>query len=235
MNAPYQSHSQTSQEAAVAIEYVQANSKYVVSIGMRFGRLTVESRAPSKTRIPRWTCRCDCGAIREVEHYALAKRITVSCGCFRRDNAGKTEASVTHGMAGTRVYRIWLGVHARCENPNIKNFKRYGGRGITVCERWNNFENFLADMGIPEPGLSIDRIDNDGNYCPENCRWATAKQQQRNKSSNRLITAFGETKPIAVWAEDPRISVDRYLIASRINNGWNDVLAITKPKRKCAK
>ena len=121
----------------------------------------------------------------------------------------------------------------RCLLANHKSYQQYGGRGITVSERWlHSFENFLMDMGHVPDGCSLDRIDNEGSYEPGNCRWASAEQQQRNKSNNRLVTAFGETKPAIEWLEDRRCVVNRSTLYKRLQLGWEDEDAIARPKAR---
>lgn len=128
-----------------------------------------------------WACECACGRIVGVPSSALLASNTKSCGCKRYENAG---GPVKHGMASTSEYKAWKSMKRRCLNPKTKFFEHYGGRGITVCDRWlESFENFLEDMGQkPSPELTLDRINNDGNYEPENCRWATWVQQNNNRS-----------------------------------------------------
>jgi len=134
----------------------------------------------------------------------------------------------THGKRFTKVYRSWLHMKDRCLNPRSNSFAYYGGRGITVCDRWrDSFEAFYADMGDPLPGLSLDRIDNDGDYSPENCRWATLRQQANNTRANRTITFNGKTRTLIQWA---RITgIDRGIIADRRNRGWPIERALTEP------
>lgn len=132
-----------------------------------------------------------------------------------------------HGYRGTRLYRIWSNMIQRCTNPKNKRFANYGGRGITVCERWRDIRNFAADMGEPPAGASIDRINNDGNYEPSNCRWATTKQQNRNTSRSVMLTLFGETRCVSEWAEV--FSVDESRIHARLAAGLSVADALLLP------
>lgn len=153
--------------------------------GRRFGRLTVIEQTGSSP--PRWSCRCDCGVTIATRAGYLRSGDTSSCGCLRRETTGHAaRGRARHGMTDTRAYQVWHGMINRCRRENDPRCAAYGGRGITVCERWQMFENFLADMGEPPLGLSIDRIDVNGHYEPSNCRWATPAQQARNKRNNVL-------------------------------------------------
>jgi hypothetical protein len=148
----------------------------------RFGRLVaLEFAGRSKKGNAYWKCRCDCGNVVTVEKPNL-KWSTVSCGCYR------TEVNGTHHMTESPTYQSWCSLITRCTNQNRKDWKNYGGRGIKVCDRWlHSFENFLADMGPRPDGMTIDRIDNDGNYEPGNCRWATKLEQNRNTTRIRKL------------------------------------------------
>lgn len=156
------------------------NRKIVLS-GKRFGRLVVIKQDEGKHHKPHWLCRCDCGVEIIVSGSHLRGGITQSCGCLRSEVL--IERSTKHGGYGTPEYNSWCAMIQRCTNPKKIDYENYGGRGITICERWrDNFEYFLSDMGYrPGPEYSIDRIDVNGNYEPLNCRWATAKEQRANQ------------------------------------------------------
>ena len=146
--------------------------------GHKFNKLTVISEAPSKKGKSFWLCRCDCGQSKIVCLNNLRNRHTQSCGCLGYQNAK------THGMYGTPEHTVWVHMIQRCYNPRRWQYKYYGGRGIKVCERWlDGFKNFYADMGPRPIGMTLDRVDNDGNYTPLNCRWATDIEQRANRSN----------------------------------------------------
>lgn len=200
--------------------------------GRRFGRYTVLRRAEnyiskSGSHQTRWHCRCDCGNERIVFTQSLKSGHSTSCGCYQK------EIATSHGKKNTRLYGIWHNIKWRCYNPKSHEYLRYGGRGITVCDEWrNDFQSFYdwAMANGYEDNLSIDRIDNDGNYCPENCRWATAKEQANNRKGNNRITALGVTRTIAEWEKESGIS--RQAILWRISHGWSTNDAVSKEVRK---
>ena|SRR5688572_24668095 len=145
--------------------------------GKTFGKLTVVSLFSTYPAITKYNCICECGKRKVVQGSALTSGHTKTCGCSK----------ITHGMSYTPTYQIWQSMIQRCTNPNALNYKYYGGRGITVCERWMKFENFLEDMGErPAPDLSLDRINNDGNYEPSNCEWTFLEIQNSNRRSWKI-------------------------------------------------
>lgn len=159
--------------------------------GQRFGRLVVLDGSKSPIR---WRCLCDCGNIKIVRPNSLKQKKTQSCGCLHKERAGMPTRFITkHGHYAGDVaspeYKVWCGMKSRCKNPKHISWKYYGGRGIAVCERWqNSFENFLSDMGLRPPGSTLDRIDPDGNYEPGNCRWTISREQARNKQPRVTVS-----------------------------------------------
>lgn len=185
--------------------------------GKRFDRLVVVKFAHRDAgNKAHWLCRCDCGRESVVQGYNLTGGQTTSCGCKKNTNP----AILRHGMSKTLVHSKWRGMLTRCTNPKAESYPLYGGRGIRVCDRWLTFENFYEDMGTPPEGSSIERIDNDGNYEPGNCRWATSTEQGRNKRNNRVVTIDGIAMPVSAAAELLGIPVKR--IYARLALGWSD-------------
>lgn len=156
--------------------------------GRVFGRLTVQGKGERQGRKLMWQCLCECGTPKAVRSDHLTRGLVVSCGCYWAQR--RVEANTTHGMTNTRIYRIWRDMINRCHYEAYPERHLYGGRGITVCDRWRtSFASFMADMGVPADHLSIDRIDVNGNYEPGNCRWATALEQAQNKRPKVEIAA----------------------------------------------
>ena len=178
--------------------------------GMKFGRLTVEKRLDDRIykngkAYPLWLCRCDCGNTKAVIGGNLTRGLTKSCGCLQKEKA--SNAKYKHGDTDSRLYNVWSAIKRRCFNSSVPEYHRYGGRGITMCEEWfdyNTFRNWAYNSGYksdaPRGECTIDRIDNDGNYCPENCRWVSQQEQMNNVSYNHYIACNGETHTVAEWS-----------------------------------
>jgi hypothetical protein len=202
-------------------------------VGQRFSRLTVlefshswfDKKGRPKKAI--WKCLCDCGTIKDVVGGGLTSGKTQSCGCLNRENTSKTFK--THGMTGSKEHAIWKAMRQRCINPNDAGYEKYGGRGIAVCERWmESFENFYADMSDKPPGKSLDRIDNEGDYCPENCRWADDIEQANNKRNTVWIPFDGKTLTFTGWSKET--GLPRTTIVDRYYKGWSAEKIVTTPK-----
>lgn len=199
--------------------------------GREFGRLRVVARAPDRYGCSFWSCSCSCGEILVVRGAKLLSGWTKSCGCLQREIAAETQ--FVHGRSGTPEWKIWNGIRSRCSNRREPGFKNYGGRGIRICERWLSFENFFADMGPrPSPKHSIERKENDGDYEPGNCVWATAKEQANNTRANRFIEFGGERLTLSQWSV--RTGLTREAIAARLKRGWTISHALTEPARRVA-
>lgn len=193
--------------------------------GKKFGRLTVLFQDSSNTvGRTKWVCLCSCGTIKVISAGDLMSGDITSCRCAHRDML--RERNIKHGLSGTPTHATWCRMINRCTNKNGEDYHNYGGRGITVCDRWmNSFENFLADMGEkPSKKMSIDRINNDGPYSPDNCRWATNKEQSLNKRTNALLTIKGVTKTQTEWAYYTGINQSK--ISRRTRSGMSDAQAL---------
>lgn len=197
--------------------------------GRRFGRLTAV--APTNKRAGRniiWSFLCDCGSVTEGSLGRVAVGEKQSCGCLIADN-NKARLQ-THGLSRKPIYTVWRHMLDRCENIQSEFYADYGGRGIRVCDRWKSVDCFREDMGDPPfRGAQIDRIDNNGDYAPANCRWVTPRENANNKRNNRLITINGVTKTLPQWARDFGLS-DK-TVRSRLSMGWSEERAIKTPLR----
>lgn len=192
------------------------NAQIIDLTGQSFGRLRVLGFVGcGKHREARWLCVCECGSEYETSGNNLRKGHTRSCGCLHADVVAK------HNACFSPEYRAWDAMKSRCRNPKNKHFAHYGGRGISICARWlSSFENFFADMGNrPSAKHSLDRIDNDGNYEPSNCRWATSTTQIRNRSNSVRLSVNGEYLTQAEMSE--RFGIPFSTLRARIARGWS--------------
>lgn len=197
-------------------------------IGQKFNRLTIIDILP-KHRV---LVKCDCGTIKEVYYYDLVYEKIKSCGCWNKEKTIKM--NTTHNKSKTRLYKTWQGMKKRCYNHKNNQYKNYGGRGITVCQEWlddfMNFYNWSIENGYAD-NLTIDRIDVNGNYSPDNCRWATIKEQGFNRRNNHLLTFKNVTKTMKEWSIEVGLNYD--CIRSRINDyGWTVEKSLTTPARR---
>ena len=189
--------------------------------GQRFGRLVVLGFVGMKRGNAVWLCQCDCGTHKPIKSYYLrrSKKARRDCGC----------AGIGHGMSHNPTYISWHGLKTRCYNQRDEHYARYGARGIRVCERWRrSFKNFLADMGERPDGMTVERIDNDGHYEPDNCRWATPEEQSNNRQVTRLLTFNGKTQSISMWAREVHMSYNT-LFHRVVHRNWGTEKALTEP------
>lgn len=197
--------------------------------GQRFGRLTVICKNPVSTASnnSRWDCICDCGTSCTVVGSKLISGYTSSCGCFHLERL--RESVVTHGMRFSSEYNIWSGIKDRCLTPTNPAYGRYGGRGITICDRWrDSFENFYADMGPrPSPEHSVERKENDSGYGPNNCVWATATEQANNRRSNVFYEHGGVKKTVSELARE--FDMSDVKLRKRLYRGWDLNRSLTQP------
>lgn len=193
--------------------------------GLRFGRLVVcEEAGRTAKKNVLWLCRCDCGATAVVSSTNLVQGHTRSCGCIHRAQ------NVQHGMTNSKLYGVWTNVKTRCSNPKNRAYPHYGGRGITLCQEWQDFSAFsrwALENGYAE-GLTLDRVDVDGPYSPENCRWVNMKTQQNNRRNNHYIEFAGQKKTLSEWAEQTGIG-SATLRTRLVVLGWSVERALTEP------
>ena len=205
--------------------------RFIDLTGQKFGRLTVIERAPSKGNRTMWLCRCDCdGKIVTVAGGNLKNGHTRSCGCLNDEK--RSERKLQHGMSDTPLYETWLSRLRRCYVANCPTYHDYGARGIKVCERWHDFSLFYNDVSkmphFGEPGYSLDRVDNDGDYEPSNCRWATNKEQSNNRRSNIVIKYCGKEQTLKQWADELGLNYEKTRKRIRDRN-WSVEKAFTTP------
>ena len=205
--------------------------RHIDLTGLRFGKLVVLRRAENRKGRVCWECECECGRKLVTRGDNLTSGRTQSCGCYNR--ARSSSAHTRHGESDTRIYNIWRKMKSRCATKIGRTFKDYGGRGITVCQEWlDSFEAFrdwALENGYRDD-LTIDRKNNDGDYCPENCRWITNQEQQNNRRDNHLLEYKGETHTITEWARKQGISENA--LVHRIQRGWDIERALLTPTAK---
>ena len=206
--------------------------KLIDLTGQHFGRLEVLRKHGLDGRNTTWECRCSCGGPKAqsvvVQTYNLRQGKTVSCGCVRKENS--RVASTTHGKTRSRVYRIWVSMVQRCTNPKADAYENYGGRGISVCNAWLQFENFYTDMGDPPTSShTLERQDNDAGYSKANCTWATRVEQSNNKRTNVVLTLNGRSQTLTQWANE--LGITRCSLQNRLEAGWSLERALTEGKR----
>jgi hypothetical protein len=204
--------------------------------GKPFGRWKVLGYAGNKISNGRsrlmWTCLCRCGTFKEILGDNLTGNKTLSCGCWRSEKASVTSAKHGFSRVGKRIpeYKVWCGIIQRCTNQNYPKWKDYGGRGITICERWRDFPNFYKDIGPrPTPKHTVERINNEKGYEPGNVEWATKLVQGNNKRNNRLITFQGKTLTVSQWSRE--LNLPYFTLMYRIKNGWTAEETLTTPVR----
>lgn len=214
------------------------NPKYKDITGMVFGRLTAISFLEKRNGSPYWTCKCTCGNESIVRKGGLVNKRSQSCGCLSREWAKSGLHSLKHGLTrkgkGHKLHWVWSAMKERCDNPNVGQYNNYGGRGIKVCEEWydlSKFHKWAIASGYEEGRkLSIDRIDNNKNYCPENCRWVDQKTQSRNKRNNVILTYNSESRTLVEWAEI--IGIHHDTLRGRLRRGWNAEKTLTSAVKK---
>lgn len=192
----------------------------------RFGRLLVLMKADSNRNGIRWLCRCDCGVTKVIPAKNMVSGRTLSCGCLQKEAARKNTKH-GHNINGrhTRTYSSWHDMRRRCRDKNHKSHANYYDKGITVCERWKEFINFLSDMGERPEGKTLDRIDSNGNYEKDNCKWSTHKEQANNMSRNHYLEYKGEKLTISQWADKQGLPYNT--LTARIRRGWSIERALT--------
>lgn len=200
--------------------------------GKIYGRLTVVRRAPARYGTSAfWECLCLCGQSSIVKGVHLRRGLIVSCGCRHWDGSCAKTHGHCVGRKRTREYSSWVNMLVRCYNKKARHFKYYGGRGITVCERWRrNFQNFFADMGNCPIGLTLERIDNNGNYEPGNCKWDSYFEQRRNRRDTRFIEFNGRVHTMCQWSGI--LGIRSSVISDRLRLGWSVDRALTQPVNK---
>lgn len=209
--------------------------KLIDLTGRRFGRLVVIERSEnSKDGKACWLCHCDCGKNVTVRGKDLRTEKQVSCGCMKKERVANINK--LHGQRNSRLYRIWCAMKCRTQNSNAWNYKYYGGKGVSICPEWHKsfmlFQKWAMNNGYND-NLTIERIDNDKGYSPDNCRWIEQQEQKNNTSRNIFLTFNGETNSIARWAK--KLKIGYSTIYARLKRGWTVEQALTQPIKKQTK
>ena len=193
--------------------------------GEVFGRLTVHNVVKrNKHNQLIWRCTCECGTECEALGFLLRRGEKQSCGCLQKEAIAKV--NYRHGKTRTKIYGIWRAMMQRCYDNNSHAYARYGGRGIAVCDKWKSFDGFYADMGDKPDGMSLERIDNNGGYTPENVVWASQKTQSNNRRSNVILEYMGRKQTMQQWADESGLKIQT--IWARLNRGWSVDRAISE-------
>lgn len=204
-----------------------ARRQHLVAVGMRFGKWIVLSQSTNRGNRHHWFCRCDCGTERSVCGKNMATGISTNCGCVRKQSLPASRKK--HGESQSSLYKRWKAMVQRCTKSSDRNFPNYGGRGIRVCREWLQFEPF-RDWALQhgyDGSLTLDRIDNNQGYAPENCRWVSQIDNCNNKRGNLWIEAFGERKTLSEWSRDPRCKTSQSNLCRRIHLGVPPDMAIS--------
>jgi hypothetical protein len=197
--------------------------------GERFGRLLVEGKGGyNKHHQLYWRCECECGKRKEVLGSLLRNSMTQSCGCLQKESISKV--NFKHGMAKSNIWSIHRSMMDRCYSPNNKAYKHYGARGISVCDRWHDFESFFKDMGNKPDGMSLERVNNNGNYSPDNVIWADSKTQANNRTNSVMLTYNNRTQTMAQWCEE--IDLKIATVWARLNKYGYSVEQALTPRRR---
>lgn len=204
-------------------------SKKIDMLGKRFGKLKVLEESGHLGTFVAFKCQCECGNLTIVRGASLRSGNTTSCGCVHKSIVGSLNK--THGLRKSAEYSVWQNMITRCTNSNTNCFYRYGGRGITVCDEWREFEKFYSDMGDRPNGMTLERIDNNGQYSKENCRWATLSEQARNTRRTQLVEHNGKKQCLKDWANDVGIAYNTLRKRFVIYN-WPFEKAIATPPRQ---
>jgi hypothetical protein len=187
--------------------------------GQKIGMLTVLGRAPSLKGASTWTCQCDCGVVKRIRGQYLRNGDAVSCGCYVKTLRKTHGRRVNKEGRRDRTYTTFMSMKGRVLNPSNPAYHNYGGRGIKICRQWmeGGFLQFLSDMGERPPGASLDRVDPNGDYCPENCKWSTLVEQAQNRRNSKLLSSEGRIQTFAAWAKE--LNLSRYMLDKKLQNG----------------